>query len=138
MDRQKLVRISKDLRQLIAQAEAIAREVESVLDLPRPVENTGPIMVGELEFGSWEEAVEYAEATWEMKKWRNEIDPTMSRKEAADYMGVTVSKLDRWAKEGKGPRVRRTFPENRYVYYRKSDCDIFMGGEPSLPAWLTE
>jgi len=49
-------------------------------------------------------------------------DPLLTRKDAARYLGVSVSTLARWAMEGTGPAYSKTGG----VRYRLSDLNAFV------------
>jgi excisionase family DNA binding protein len=46
-----------------------------------------------------------------------------SRPEAAEYLGVSVSTMARWAHQKRGPAYKRAGRKTRYV---KADLDIFL------------
>lgn len=54
----------------------------------------------------------------------NEVKTTLSRKEAAVYLGVHVSTIDRWAKAGILPSFKP--PGMRRVLYNKEQLDKVM------------
>lgn len=54
----------------------------------------------------------------------NEAKATLSRKEAATYLGVHVSTIDRWAKAGILPSFKP--PGMRRVLYKKELLDKAM------------
>jgi excisionase family DNA binding protein len=53
-----------------------------------------------------------------------EDDPLFSVKQAADYLGVSVSSLDRWRCYGTGPRFVKV--GRKVVRYRRSALDAFL------------
>ncbi|MFE9785209.1 helix-turn-helix transcriptional regulator [Nocardia salmonicida] len=68
--------------------------------LPRPVTGNGPVPIGT---GS--------------KRW-------LTRKEAADYMGVHPRTLANWAATGHGPRYSK--PSGNSCMYRLDDLDAYL------------
>ena len=47
-----------------------------------------------------------------------------TRREAAEYIGLGESTLERWAREGRGPKVTRL--SARRVGYRKGELDAWL------------
>jgi excisionase family DNA binding protein len=47
----------------------------------------------------------------------------LTRKEAAEYLGVSVPSMDRWASQGVGPAYYKL---GRLTRYRRNDLEAFM------------
>lgn len=62
------------------------------------------------------------------KRYRPQHRYLLTRYEAADYIGVSVSSLAHWPAEGRGPRQRMI---GRSVYYHVSDLDAWLDARPS-------
>jgi predicted DNA-binding transcriptional regulator AlpA len=62
------------------------------------------------------------------KRYRPESRHLLTREEAADYIGVSVSALAHWACKGKGPRPRVI---GRSSYYHVNDLDQWIDERPS-------
>jgi hypothetical protein len=55
------------------------------------------------------------------------IRPPLSRREAAEFLGVACSTLAKWATvPGKGPRYSRSATRRGHVWYRVEDLERFV------------
>ncbi|WP_299436786.1 helix-turn-helix domain-containing protein [uncultured Rhodospira sp.] len=52
-------------------------------------------------------------------------DPLMTQGQAAAYLSKTVRTLERWRRDGVGPRYLRV---GRTIRYRRADVDAWLGG----------
>ena len=62
------------------------------------------------------------------KRYRPESRHLLTREEAADYIGVSISALAHWAGTSKGPRQRVI---GRSSYYHVNDLDQWIDERPS-------
>lgn len=54
------------------------------------------------------------------------MEAQMTRKEAAEYLGVKAGTLAKWACIGKGPAFYRTGENGGRVWYEKPDLDEYL------------
>ncbi len=62
------------------------------------------------------------------KSYRPQNRYLLTRTEAADYLGVSVSALAHWPAQDKGPRQRVI---GRRAYYHVADLDAWLEGRPA-------
>lgn len=53
----------------------------------------------------------------------DELPDLLTRKEASDYLGVSVQTMARWKVEGYGPRITKI---RQHVRYRRNDIIAFV------------
>lgn len=52
-------------------------------------------------------------------------DPLMTQRQTADYLGKVERTLERWRRDGVGPRYLRV---GRTIRYRRADVDAWLNG----------